>query len=127
MTELECILNSFWIIFTRYGKTDATLYLNEAMGLSVPTFVKFKQLYIQNYGYICTSIDLLKPYHINGLIAGWPNGEDNKDVEDIWIRAIEEGEKAINEILYSDRSQKKDPTIEFVPTREGGYILLDYT
>jgi len=128
MSEKDLILNSFWLIFTTYGKTDATLYLNDQLGLSVPTFVKFKQPYKKNDGYICTSIDLVKPYHINGLIAGWPAGKDNPEVVDIWCHVIEEAERAMNEILYIDFFKDSIPyTIEFVPTRTGGYIFLDYT
>jgi len=124
-SEKDCILNGFWTVFCILGKEEATAYLNEHIGLSVPTFLKFKQTK-KNDAYICIGIDLVKPYHIKGLMKGWPSGRNNRDVAGIWCRIFQESEKATRELNITNEC-----TIEFVQVdlyeETTGYIFLDYT
>jgi hypothetical protein len=129
-SEKDCILDAFWLIFKLSNKARATQYLNEHLGLSVPTFVKF-HVNKKNDGYICVAIDMVKPYHIQGLMQGWPAGRNNPEVCPIWHRIYKETETALAELHIFITTH----TVKFVPVAsdffgekvDSGYIILDYT
>jgi hypothetical protein len=133
--DKDHLFRTFWYVYTKKGPAAATIVYNNLTyhRIAVPTFLKFTNLNGIR-AYVCINIqERLKPKHIESLSKGWPAGDNDPNVINIWYRLLREADSTIKELPMIENhgfDVKFTPVEFFIGSSEekikSGYIIFDY-
>lgn len=134
--DRENLYRTFWHVYVRKGPSAATIIYNNftVNRLAVPTFLKFVNKDESNRkSFVCINIqEHLKPKHIDSLAKGWPEGQNDTNVSNIWYRLLRESNIVLKQLPIVE---KKGFIVTFYPVEfkisnvpmKAGYIILDFS